>query len=46
MIFHFEKGDKMTASLVFFVMTVVIGIPFVVMCWIADALEDSYQEQK
>ena len=36
----------MTASLAFFVMTVVIGIPFVVMCWIADALEDSYRGEK
>ena len=33
----------MTAGLVFFVMTVVIGIPFVVLTWISDALEDSYK---
>ena len=30
----------MTASLVFFVMTVLIGIPFVVLTWISNALED------
>ena len=33
----------MEAALVFVLMTMTIGIPFVVLTWISDALEDSYK---
>ena len=36
----------MTAGLAFFVMTILIGIPFVVLTWISNALEDSYRGEK